>query len=733
LAAPANPRADQPLVAVVRDKLAEGFAAAVAADAPAVVDLLEQQLQAQQERAKWRPLREGIALMEELRPRLAERVAFQVRARFNAKLEPGSDNFSKTTRFSLDSLSLVGDDDIQEEIELGNATKRLAEQSGDDLFALTSRFASLLGQPSLPDDRNPVFPRVLARALLDVLGEVPNEAATRIAVFTSFSPVLLNAVPALYEQVNQLLKAHGILPDLVKSYGTPMQRAGRAGPSTAALDSAGLVGDAPGGAANPAEKTGSNSGDRPALTGQLDQMFATAEARQAAAVSLAAPAGGAAAAPGMISVQIRPELLAALRALESRLPLDEVVSQEPQQAALFDTTQVKAPSADPVRRAKQEMREALTPADGVVADIVAALFDRLFADSRLPDAIKVQVSRLQLPVFKAVMQDRTFLSARAHPIRRMIDTLAQLGANGNLVRVDKQTPEDWVKAIVEELLARGTEPDAYDKAELRLAEVLERFHEAALAVDDTVRLVRANEDRLIAVQDASLEVAHRLSAGSFPEAVTSLLQRSWRDVLVHDHVNGGIEGAAWKADLQTLDELLWSLTPHSAKADRAKMVSLLPSLLHRLHESLTRAGVNREQADRTLEELEHAHADLARAPAHTAALSRLTVLPVIEDDVAATLVMAATSLPEEWLQRGSWIEFNEDDGSRRRYRLNWTSSRAGICVFKDLEHNKSFAISLADLRSRHDEGTAIAVDGPGVADAAVEGAIQDVAKTLGGP
>jgi len=392
---------------------------------------------------------------------------------------------------------------------------------------------------------------------------------------------------------------------------------------------------------------------------------------------------------------------------------------------------VKAPTAEPVRRAKLQMREALTPADGVVADIVAALFDRLFADSRLSDAIKVQVSRLQLPVFKSVMQDRAFLADAAHPIRRMIDALAQLAAMDSLARVDKRNPDDWVRVVVEELLASTSDPEAHRKAEERLAEVLDRFHETALASDDTVRHLRANEDRLIAVQDASLEVAHRLSAGTYPAAVTGLLQRSWRDVLVHDHLDGGIEGEHWKADLRTLDDLLWSLTPRSSKEDRAKMVALLPSLLTRLNESFTRAGVNREQADRTLEELEHAHAELARAPAQTAALSRLTPLPVIEDDVAATLVMAATALPEEWLQRGSWIEFTEEDGARRRYRLNWTSARAGICVFKDLERNKSFAISLADLRERHDDGSAISVDGPGVAAAAIEGAIQDVARTLG--
>jgi hypothetical protein len=54
----------------------------------------------------------------------------------------------------------------------------------------------------------------------------------------------------------------------------------------------------------------------------------------------------------------------------------------------------------------------------------------------------------------------------------------------------------------------------------------------------------------------------------------------------------------------------------------------------------------------------------------------------------------------------------------------------GTCLFKDLENNRSFAISLEDLRERRRAATVLAVDGPGVAQASIEGAIEDVAKAL---
>ena len=41
-------------------------------------------------------------------------------------------------------MSLVADDQVQEEIVLGNTTKRLKESLGDELFALTQRVASVM-------------------------------------------------------------------------------------------------------------------------------------------------------------------------------------------------------------------------------------------------------------------------------------------------------------------------------------------------------------------------------------------------------------------------------------------------------------------------------------------------------------------------------------------------------------------------------------------------------------
>ena len=68
-----------------------------------------------------------------------------MRARIDARLAPGGDEFSKTARFTASALSLVSEDEVQEEIAVGNTTRRLREATGDQFYAINNRLAVVMG------------------------------------------------------------------------------------------------------------------------------------------------------------------------------------------------------------------------------------------------------------------------------------------------------------------------------------------------------------------------------------------------------------------------------------------------------------------------------------------------------------------------------------------------------------------------------------------------------------
>lgn len=715
---------DTALLAEVRDALARPFAESVAARLPQVLELVEQQLATTPERDKWKPLKGAIQLLEGIRPGFAPRVVKEVSTRFDAKLNPSDDAFGKTARFSLESLALVDDSQVQEEIVLGNTTKRLRDQLGDELFALTQRLASVMGMETLPDDRNPAYPRIFARGLMDALQSPGSDSGARLAAFSAFNPFMLEVVDEIYRAANRMMRERGILPDFKRSYGAPVQAPTRALPSDPTASYPGARGGGGG-------RGGAGSGGGAAL----DRLFATAEGRaiEASMPPTARPIDG------MVTIQIRPELVEALRKLESHLHLTApTAATEPQAArAVQPAGEMQFPaSSAAVHRAKAQMGEALTTADGVVADLVAALFDRLYVDPRLSDATKAQVGRLQIPVFKSVMQDRAFFTDRKHPIRQLIDVIAELGGGEEAILVEKRTPSQWIVAVVEDLLSRHAEDAAaFAAAHRKLAGILERHRDAAIEQDEQIQAIRAAEESFVAVREASLAIAHRITAGSCPEEGASFLYRSWRDVLVHDYRNGGDQSPNWNADLEVLDDILWILTPRTSKEDRARLVSLLPSLLFRLKMGFNRAGIAPDAGAAYIEELKRLLDEIVRAPvaaAHGTLRKTSPNAPLFSDDYTATLHTSSASLTEEGFVRGAWIEFKEE-GVRRRCRLTWLSPVQGTCLFKDLERNRSFAISLEELRERRRQGTAALVDGPGVAQSSIEGAIADVAKALGSP
>jgi len=689
----------------VRDRMAAVFSASLSAEAAGVLEVLEQQLATTGEREKWRPLREAIDLLRTILPGFDASVRRHVTARYDAKLSPGENALSKTSVLSLASLSLVADDEVQEEIVVGNATRRLREAVSEELFLVTERLAEVLGTGSLAEDRNPAFPRVFARALLDALAAPGVGMPARFAAFAAFSPALLEAMPATYKAANALLAEHGVLPQLKRSYGTPQAV----------------------GSANARTTTAPPPGAAAARDARLfDRMVATARGPGGAASTPAvanapadAPPATGPEAAGLVTVQVRPELLAALKALDARVP--------PGQAGEV--------SLGTVRAAREAMAPSLDTVDSLVADLVEALFERLFAGAALTDQAKAQIGRLQIPVLKAALSDRALFTDPNHPIRGLIDAMAELGASPDEPRVDGRSPSEWLVAETEALV--GTDPSetsAFADARDRLAAIAEKHHDAQAELDEVVAMLREDERRLTAVQDASLEIAHRVGAAHCPAAAASFAYHAWRPVLAHDHRTEGKGGTLWLADLEALEDLLWTLTPRVSEAERLRLATLLPSLRYRMKQGFLRAGLARGEADALMEQMRQIHSELERSPAAAAhGELRLTAGPgaSYEDDVTATLNVASRALEDEGLVRGAWFEFTEEDGRKHRCRLNWVSPVQGACVFKDLAAGRSFAIALDELRERREAGRAERVDGPGFAGPSIEAALHEVARERG--
>jgi hypothetical protein len=132
---------------------------------------------------------------------------------------------AKTSRFSLDQMTLVDDAALRLEIALDQCAARLREQTSAEVFQLTARVCEMLGRESLAEAENPILPRLFVRALAESLASLGLDPEAKLCVFKAFGPALLHIAPDLYAHANGLLADRGVLVEFTAQYGRPVRHA----------------------------------------------------------------------------------------------------------------------------------------------------------------------------------------------------------------------------------------------------------------------------------------------------------------------------------------------------------------------------------------------------------------------------------------------------------------------------------------------------------------------------
>ena len=205
------------MLSAVRDRLANHFAAAVQAQALPVADLLEVQANEAKDKDSRDVLRAASSTLAGLGAALANGLAGSVRRQFDRKLKPES--FNKRDTLTLDTMALVDEAQMREEISIGKAASRLKEQVNFEFFSLSRRIGHLLGVEHIADRDNPVFPGMFAQSLVDALNHCGLVAAQRSVIFDAFAPMLIEILPATYQAANDFLIDQGVLIEIKESYG----------------------------------------------------------------------------------------------------------------------------------------------------------------------------------------------------------------------------------------------------------------------------------------------------------------------------------------------------------------------------------------------------------------------------------------------------------------------------------------------------------------------------------
>ena len=614
---------------------------------------------------------------------------------------------------SFDGLSLVQDDALEESVAIDAMVSKVINRDGVALGHLTTRLNALVSK-KIDEKNNPLGPRALCEGFLDACRDLGVEIKVKLIIFKLFEKSVLGDLDQLYAEVNQLLIVAGVLPEMKSA--PPRRNTERSAAARSAR------GD---GAALAAEGTASFGEEGiQEVFGALQLLLA--EVRGSGLPARELPAGA-------VPISSN-DLLRLLSHMQQRLPDQSVAATDE-----FDLRN-QLESLLGRASAKSGKARVVGEVDEDVINLVSMLFEFILDDRTLPDSLKALIARLQIPMLKVAVLDKTFFSRGSHPARRLLNEIASAALGWvDQDDVQRDTLYQRIDQVVQRLLNDFVDDPAIF-AEL-LAEYMAFTGDERRRSDLLEQRTRdAEEGRAkseLARQQVEQALNQRLLGKTLPETVVRLLQEAWSKVLMLTCLKHGVESAQWQAVLVTMDELVWSVEPHEDPQARLRLLELVPGLLRSLREGLDSAGIDPFVTSEFFARLEALHVqafqrfkrampvvvDNSEAAAPTLAEEAAQVLPA--DEVATVLPLLELPVsveaqqaeePEmvevieeiillapgerreqesevnladddeallqvDGLRVGSWVEFQEDEENKLRCKLAAVIKPSGKFIF----------------------------------------------------
>ncbi|MBD0702252.1 MULTISPECIES: DUF1631 domain-containing protein [unclassified Pseudomonas] len=598
-------------------------------------------------------------------------------------------------------------DDLERHLAVEAMVTRVLSRDSVALEQLTARLSVLLTRP-LANQQNPLSPALLCENFLQAGRNLGVEIKVKLILLKLFERYVLSECDQLYTEANQLLAATGILPDLKIS------------PSRRASDRADEA---------PRTKTESAGPKAAEVDDSVQEVFAALQKLLMQVRGSVAPTLEASAPAQPISTR---DLLRLLSHLQQYVPAPAIEDEFDLRSQLEQLlTRVS------VRSGKSRV---VDDADEDVINLISMMFEFILDDHNLPDSFKALIGRLQIPMLKVAVQDKSFFSRGNHPARRLLNEIAAAATGWGdcddhqrdslylrIEQVVQRLLNDFVDdpAIFSELLADFL---AFTSDERRRSELLEQ------------RIRDAEEGRAKA-ELARLRVEgvlNQVMLGKvLPQAVVEFVQHAWSQVLLLTCFKHGKYSAEWQADVLTLEQLIWSVQHHEEPDAGLRLLTIVPQLLKALREGLSRSAFDPFATSEFFSELETLHVlaleRMGQATEQTQSFNSPVMVQVSEKIVLRTAQKApedsaAVHLPADdvgllqvdQLRLGSWVEFQEDDDNSLRCKLAAIIEATGKYVFVNRTGLKVLEHSRTSLALEFRRGTARLLDDTLLFDRALE-------------
>jgi hypothetical protein len=361
-------------------------------------------------------------------------------------------------------------------------------------------------------------------------------------------------------------------------------------------------------------------------------------------------------------------------------------------------------------------------------ELVGMLFDHVLSDSKPSSTTHSLLTKLQVPILKVALKDKSFFSRRNHPARQLLGTIAENGmfwSDGDDV---DQALVERMQMVVDRITADFDNDVGVFETMLgdlgRHVSTLQR--KAEVSEKRYVEAAKGREKLEVARKNATASIETFVKGRLLPPLVVHLLEGAWADVLALTQLRQDVSSPMYQERLEVA-EMLAGCFDLDNPVSKDDFLELKPIL----EEGMSLVGFHGPEIERTLHAVgelvvegdalvpalepaeEREVTELVRSKARigqdqdapktsesAAAQEKQSILAHLRKDEKTLLSPKETQTLERLKQMpfGTWFEFVlNQQGDVARRKLSWFSPVTGRCLFVNSRGAKVAEKSMEEL------------------------------------
>lgn len=500
----------------------------------------------------------------------------------------------RASTLSFDSLELMGDEQLHENVELLRTQQAVDAQVEAELTDLNTLISAVQGLKSVRPDRNPLRPEVYVRSVRTVVMQSPIPAPMRSRWLLHLGEALGPELARVYTELADWMRAQGVVE--ARFVASPAAPAAAAAPQPTLLNLREL---------------------RKLVTGDFADSGKTDSAS-------------------------RPDfgktMPAAVDALENMKQVDQVVQR------------MKARQAADAKALAEGRQPAREPAQLLAQEVVHLMVDNIAGDARLLAPVQQCVRDLESALLRLALEDPRFFSDRRHPARRLLDEFTQrslawesVASPGFSAFVE---PLQQAVEVLRTTHFPGAEPfdfalrtlqEAWGDAQRR-----ERHHR-----EKAVRALLNAEQRNLLAEKIAKELRQRPDLAGAPSEIVAFVTGPWTQVIAQARLTDTTGSHDPGGYTSILTDLIWSSQPRIVGAQTTRLLRLVPVLVDKIRHGLATIDYPKPPTERFLDLLAHAHRAALRGGE-----AKVSEPPPLPREELEAMMDAGDDAPGAWLAPG---------------------------------------------------------------------------------